>query len=155
MFCPLCLHLSPTEVSAPRHQLAIIVGDWLREVWYRQVCIFLTMPRSAPWCYISFCVTVSWQIRSRFRTAVSRHVNFSRGSRWCRFRLQSAITSASLSSSYFSFSVSSSFGTASWNAVSSSSRVASFYFVVINLGTPQCPRGVYSWKSDCLVLPKN
>ena len=26
LFCPLCLHLSPTEVSAPRHQLAIIVG---------------------------------------------------------------------------------------------------------------------------------
>ena len=144
MFCPLCLHLFATEVSAPRHQLAIIVGDWLREVWYRQVCIFPTTPRSAPWCCIAFCVTVSWQIRSQFRTAVSRHVNFSRGSRWCRFRLRSDITSASLSSSYFSFSVSSSFGTASWSAVSSSSRVASFYFVVINLGTPQCPRGVYS-----------
>ena len=116
-------------MSAPRNQLVIIVGDWFRDVWYRQVCIFLTMPRSAPWYRIAFCVTVSWQIRSRFRTAVSRHVSFSWGSHCCRRSLWSDITSASLSSSSFSFFLSSASVTESWNAVSSSSQVVSFFVI--------------------------
>ena len=32
----LCLHLPPKEALASRHQLAVIVGDWLREDWHLQ-----------------------------------------------------------------------------------------------------------------------
>ena len=119
LFCPLCLHLSATEVSAPRNQLAIIIGDWLREVWYRPTYVLLTTPTSALWCYISFCVTVPWQIPSLCSITASRPVDFSWGSHCCRSRLRRAITSASLSSSYFSFFLSSSLSSTP--------------------GTPQCP----------------